>query len=172
MLFASPCLCYSSTDGILIRFGSSKEENSGHNTSGIDNISEAMPTKKEISEQAVVVHVGPVNAFKEELSAPSFSLGLTQLDTQNTPPDSPETTKREEAIQTEHVSPVKAANTKGSMQSEVPLANIARQLGADVDRIYKWATNHMIKYGLTLAAITKNMGTHMCLSTYRSAFQK
>ncbi|MED6220646.1 hypothetical protein PIB30_046789 [Stylosanthes scabra] len=131
-------------------FRKSKEENDENNSTGVDNMSEAKLAKKEILEQAMVVHGGQINLVKIEWPTPSFSLGLTQLETRNTPAAYPKMIKSEDALQNEHGTPIKAANTN----SEVPSAFIARPLGVDMDRIYKWATNHRIKDGLTLAAIT------------------
>ncbi|MED6199430.1 hypothetical protein PIB30_075861 [Stylosanthes scabra] len=69
-------------------------------------------------------------------SMPSFSIGLTQLDTSDTQHTTPVTMEREDVIHT-----------------PLPSRTIARPTGADMERIYRWATNSRAKNDITLAWI-------------------
>ncbi|MED6175931.1 hypothetical protein PIB30_082974 [Stylosanthes scabra] len=67
---------------------------------------------------------------------PSFSIGLTQLGRSDTPHTSPVTMERVDVIHT-----------------LLPSRTVVRPTGADMERIYRWATNVRAKNDITLAWI-------------------
>ncbi|XLT27212.1 hypothetical protein HN873_058504 [Arachis hypogaea] len=99
----------------------------------------------------MVVYVAPKDPVHVKFPIPSFSLGITQMHIPDSPPGSP--VINGPCVTLEPKTPENIRKPEDAVKTLMPSGDVPRPIGADINMIYRWATDCRAKQHTTMAWI-------------------